>query len=56
MHSPSHSLLALVHYDIINHHMLLNRWRPITDPRQVERSALQIYCLGYFKYMHILRI
>lgn len=36
-------------YDITSHYPLVNRWRPITDPGQVEKSALQIYWLGHFK-------
>lgn len=40
---PPRSPLALsTIYDIIIHHLLLNRWHPITDPREVGKSELQI--------------
>lgn len=47
--SPSPFWLLSTSYDIINHHLLGNRWRPATDPGQVEESKLQISSLGCFK-------
>lgn len=47
--SPSPFWLLSTSYDFINHHLLGNRWRPATDPGQVEESKLQISSLGCFK-------
>lgn len=42
-------------YDIINLHLLLNRWRPISDPGQTEKSALQIYEYRFFNIFFLSR-